>query len=316
MQPFLRAFILCSPDLIDYREVVKNALLQSNVAPVMTEYFGAHAEAPAKFISRTIEAADIVIALVGFSKGAIPPDVGETRSYWQIELDLAMELEKELYLFFASENLAIPSRFIDISEDIHAIEEYRIKLSSQNRLYHKFSSRDELLQLVLRIQWTEKAVKGREKTGFKIFLSYRRKDLAALCVTSRLYERMVGEFGEGNVFLDVKNIPLGSDFRSVIITEVSRSNTLFAVVGPNWNDEIVERCDDPRDFVRLEIESALQLSIPTIPILLGDLQLPLPSKLPKSIARFADMNGFRLDVGLRFYDEIARLFKELRNWYV
>jgi len=41
----------------------------------------------------------------------------------------------------------------------------------------------------------------------KIFISYRRADSAY--VTDNVYSYMRGQFGEGNVFLDVGNVAFG-----------------------------------------------------------------------------------------------------------
>ena len=59
---------------------------------------------------------------------------------------------------------------------------------------------------------------GQENIGgqmSKIFISYRRTDMA---VAGRIYDRLVGRFGENAVYMDLKNIRV-SDPWSVHITK-------------------------------------------------------------------------------------------------
>ncbi len=309
MQPLLRAFISSSADLLEYRDVLSKALLTSGVQPVLWENLPAQAESIEHILERTIESADLVIALVGHRMGVTPR--GEARSYLEMELERARELGKRIYLFFFTGH--IPADELDPSQ-LEAVSQFRKRIS-KDLLYSEFSNRSELELAVAKIRWTEEAAQGRSDTGFRVFLCYRRKDLAALCVTARLYERMVREFGHNNVFLDVKSIPLGRNLRDEITAEISRANIVFAIIGPTWKQDIIDRRDDPRDFVRIEIESAFQLSITTIPILLGDVELPLPHDLPSSIENLADVNGFQMDVGFPLFDELDRLVEELRQWF-
>ena len=51
---------------------------------------------------------------------------------------------------------------------------------------------------------------GNPKTPAGIFISYRRSDRAGMAC--RLYDKLVDEFGQGQVFMDVHNIELGIDF--------------------------------------------------------------------------------------------------------
>ena len=53
----------------------------------------------------------------------------------------------------------------------------------------------------------------------KIFISYRRDDSAY--VTDNVYSYMRGQFGEGNVFLDVGSVPFGVDFRAYLNEQIA-----------------------------------------------------------------------------------------------
>src|SRR5436190_1612320 len=93
----------------------------------------------------------------------------------------------------------------------------------------------------------------------KVFITYRREDSAAQA--GRLYDAMVVRFGEGNVFMDVDMAP-GVDFVKRIHEAVAACQVLLVVIGPEWatveDEQGRARLDDPEDFVRLEVETALR----------------------------------------------------------
>lgn len=93
----------------------------------------------------------------------------------------------------------------------------------------------------------------------RIFLSYRRQDTAWQAVA--LYHRLAERFGEAQIFKDADNIRLGEDFTQKITQEVESCDILLALIGNSWlvasGEDGARRLDDPRDFVRLEIEAAL-----------------------------------------------------------
>jgi hypothetical protein len=60
----------------------------------------------------------------------------------------------------------------------------------------------------------------------KIFISYRRDDSAGHA--GRVHDRLVAEFGQDHLFMDVDGIPLGSDFVTVLKEEVAQCDVLCA----------------------------------------------------------------------------------------
>jgi hypothetical protein len=72
--------------------------------------------------------------------------------------------------------------------------------------------------------------------------------------------------------MDVDSISLGTDFVKVLGEEVAKCDALLALIGPGWLDARDEngnrRLENPYDFVRIEIATALKRDIPVIPILL------------------------------------------------
>ncbi|MCU0477112.1 MAG: toll/interleukin-1 receptor domain-containing protein, partial [Anaerolineae bacterium] len=78
---------------------------------------------------------------------------------------------------------------------------------------------------------------------------------------------MQRHFGEGNVFLDVGEIPFGVDFRVYLREQIAEHDVVLVLIGPKWGDIMRERASQANDFVRIEIENALaqnKLVIPTL----------------------------------------------------
>src|SRR5262249_8241197 len=130
----------------------------------------------------------------------------------------------------------------------------------------------------------------------RIFISYRRHDGAPYA--GRLYDAFCARFGAESVFMDVDTIPLGVDFTAEIADAVGACNALVAVIGRSWLNARTSsgsrRLDDPDDFVRLEIRSALERDIRVIPALVEGMTMPGAHELPKDIADLARRNGIQL----------------------
>ena len=96
----------------------------------------------------------------------------------------------------------------------------------------------------------------------KIFINYRRGDDAGY-TRSRLFASDSRQlFRPELLFMDVDNIEPGSGFRARAERAASRQcDVLISVIGKGWIDARDEagtrRLDNPNDFVRIEIESAL-----------------------------------------------------------
>ena len=149
------------------------------------------------------------------------------------------------------------------------------------------------------------------KTHLTIFISYRRQDSGD--VTGRIYDRMVQQFGREAIFKDVDSIPLGVDFRVVLDKAVGQCNLLLAVIGRQWlssqNESGARRLDDPRDFVRIEIESAMRRDIPVIPLLVQGAGMPGENDLPPSLRALVFRNAIPIRPDPDFHLDVDRLIK-------
>src|SRR5271156_2027182 len=106
----------------------------------------------------------------------------------------------------------------------------------------------------------------------KIFINYRRGDEPGF--TQALLGRLEQAFPAERLFIDVDNIPPGEDFVRVLEAQVAQCDALLAVIGKGWLEATDERggrrLDNPNDFLRIEIESALRLNKRVIPVLVHD----------------------------------------------
>lgn len=147
-----------------------------------------------------------------------------------------------------------------------------------------------------------------------IFISYRRNDTEG--EAGRLFDDLVGEFGENSVFMDVAAIEAGRDFRKVIDESVSTCGVLLAIIGKNWvdakDDNGHPRLEDPTDFVRLETASALRRDIPVIPILVRGAKMPRPEDLPDELRDLAYRNCVEL-THARWSSDLEFLVNALRR---
>ena len=147
---------------------------------------------------------------------------------------------------------------------------------------------------------------------FRVFICYRRDDVAGYA--GRLYDNLVRRFGRDRVFMDVDAIRPGSDFPEVIEQALSQTDVFLALIGEGWLTSVDalggRRLDNPGDFVRLEIEAALALDIPIIPLLFQSAEMPPPEELPKSLAALARRQALELS-DRRWDDDVDDLIAEL-----
>jgi formylglycine-generating enzyme required for sulfatase activity len=139
----------------------------------------------------------------------------------------------------------------------------------------------------------------------QIFICYRRDDNPAWARS--LYDRLTHRFDRKQIFRDVDGIPLGKDFVETIEKRVGECDVLLAVIGANWlnsTDGQGRRLDNPEDFVRMEIATALRRDIRVIPILVDGALMPRSTDLPDDLKRLARRNA--LQVGDAHFDDDCR----------
>lgn len=152
----------------------------------------------------------------------------------------------------------------------------------------------------------------------KIFISYRRADSRK--DAGRIYDRFVEAFGKENIFKDVDSIPLGKDFRGVLREAVAQCDILFAIIGKQWltvtDEKGQRRLDNAGDFVRIEIESALQRdSCLVIPVLVDNAPMPRADDLPLDLRELAFKNATVVRDDPDFHPDVTRIIRELERTY-
>lgn len=154
----------------------------------------------------------------------------------------------------------------------------------------------------------------RQSNIHSIFLSYRRDDAAD--ITGRLYDRLSHDLGQSTIFKDIDSIPLGSDFRHHIDTSLRDCRVFLLVMGQRWAGNqagSIERLADPRDFVRLEVETALRRNIPVVPILVHGARMPTENMLPPSLRDIAYRQAIHVRSDPDFHRDVERLTAFLKQ---
>lgn len=147
-----------------------------------------------------------------------------------------------------------------------------------------------------------------------VFISYRREDSAGFA--GRIYDRLVTRLESGRVFFDVDNIEPGLDFVKVLADRVGNCDALVAIIGEEWltsaNDEHERRLDDPHDFVRIEIEAALQRDIRVIPVLINGARMPRATDLPDPLKPLVRRQAIEIS-HTRFDSDSERLTRAVQR---
>jgi TIR domain len=129
-----------------------------------------------------------------------------------------------------------------------------------------------------------------------VFISYRRDDVPD--ATDRLADELRERFGSDSVFIDVEDVGVGADFVRVIGEWISQSDVFLAIIGPRWLTAPTvsggRRIDDPHDYVRAEIEAALERDVYCVPVLVHEATPPAPTELPPPVAPLMQRNAIEL----------------------
>jgi hypothetical protein len=151
------------------------------------------------------------------------------------------------------------------------------------------------------------------KRSSNIFINYRRDDSTGHA--GRLFDRLSGRFPE-RVFMDIDTIEPGIDFVDTIEHAVGCCEVLIVMIGRDWlflSDATGRRrLDNPSDFVRLEIASALERNIRVIPVLVEGASMPRPEDLPPELARLTRRNAIELSEA-RWAFDVDRLIQTIEG---
>jgi hypothetical protein len=140
-----------------------------------------------------------------------------------------------------------------------------------------------------------------------IFISYRRDDSAGYA--RALYNKLDQRFSK--VFIDADAIEPGLPFDEAIRRAVGQCDILLAIIGKRWMEDQAgagPRIHDPKDFVRLEIATALSRNIRVIPVLLDGAIMPSEEALPEPLRALVWRNAIEVS-NSRFNSDAERLME-------
>ncbi len=165
---------------------------------------------------------------------------------------------------------------------------------------------------VLRLRGARSPNRG--PTMSSIFISYRRDETKD--VAGRLYDRLTTIFGKDKVFRDIYTIPAGADFPSRIEEAVASAKVVVALIGNRWttieDSQNRRRIDNPADWVRLEVASALEHGTWIVPVLVDDAKMPRETELPDPLRKLARHQAIELS-DRHFDTDVEKLIEVLRE---
>jgi hypothetical protein len=150
--------------------------------------------------------------------------------------------------------------------------------------------------------------------ALRIFITYRREDASGHA--GRLYDALAFRFGAENVFMDVDTIDPGRDFVEAIEEAVRQCDVLVALIGRSWltarDPAGGRRLDNPADFVRLELERALETGVVVIPASVQGVPALDERELPPSLQPLARRQAIELR-DAAWHDDVNRLIRQLEK---
>jgi TIR domain len=137
-----------------------------------------------------------------------------------------------------------------------------------------------------------------------VFLSYRHEDAAPY---ARLLQSLFSErIPDVRVFVDLDSIEPGLDFDEVIRAALDSCEVTVALIGRQWatlaDEEGRRRVDNPDDYVRFEIQTALECGVRVIPVLVDGARPLRQQQLPTELHKLARLNALELSYGRYQYD--------------
>ena len=145
-----------------------------------------------------------------------------------------------------------------------------------------------------------------------IFISYRREDSAGY--TGRLYDLLSTHFEPKQLFVDLSSIAPGDAYPEVIDRHLATCRVLLAVLGTRWLTAVdaqgQSRLQNPKDYVRREVATALERGITVVPLLVGGAKMPHAPDLPEDLAKLAHCQALQIS-DVDFHHDVSRLVEAL-----
>jgi len=131
----------------------------------------------------------------------------------------------------------------------------------------------------------------------RVFLSYRRSDTEHLA--GRIADHLQADPEIDELFFDIDGIQPGEDFELKIEKALSDSDVCLVLMGNDWrgvrSENQTARLFDDRDFVRLEVSTALKTRTRLLPVLANDAVMPGAEGLPADLAGLTKINAVTIE---------------------
>jgi hypothetical protein len=148
----------------------------------------------------------------------------------------------------------------------------------------------------------------------RLFISYRREDSGGWA--GRVFDHLSQRFDRDQLFMDIDTIEPGLDFVEAIRQAVESCDVLIAFIGRHWltatDPAGQRRLENPEDFVRLEIATALARNIRVIPVLVQDAPMPRVTDLPDDLKQLNRRNALQIS-DTRFNHDVGQLIMVLER---
>lgn len=148
------------------------------------------------------------------------------------------------------------------------------------------------------------------------FVCYRRDQSSF--VARSLRSALAGRFPDESVFMDVTAISPGQQWPREIQEAILGCSAMLVIISPYWltardPGSGLRRLDDPKDWVRQEVEAGLaRPEVAVIPVLVDGAAMPGDSDLPPSLRSLSDRNAFVL-TGASLDQEVDTLIDGIRR---
>lgn len=134
-----------------------------------------------------------------------------------------------------------------------------------------------------------------------IYISYRRDDKRGeTSATGKLFCSLGSRYGQDNVFVDQGSLTIGN-YKTQINEWLDRADVLIAVIGnlDIWLGTTQEKRKRSRiklrnDWVRYELQTAIDRKIPIIPLFVGNVESISINQLPTSLRSISEMQAFKI----------------------
>jgi len=125
----------------------------------------------------------------------------------------------------------------------------------------------------------------RRSSKVRVFLSYRRADVGGYA--GRIGDTLRQRLGPRGVFHDVAAIAPGEDFLAATDRAIDECDAVLVIIGPGWlvasTGEDAPRLFQAEDYVRLELQRALQREARILPVLVGNAAMPTADDWPEEL---------------------------------